>query len=234
MKQAINLRKYIIVYRRKLILNFLNNHTRFINVAAKALLFTVAIVLIDIIPCPPNEDNPKELNGIRLEILSDLEIKCNGIFTMEVRLINTSQKRFTCESTWDLPFHNVSIHILDADTREPLNYFIIDRANNTNNYVTVSPDEFIGRVFKFKIENGSMTLLNQRSIETLKSLIGEEGYKYDIGDKDFVILGLFRIFARIEVENKNKLKVKEKYIYKSLGVLESNEILVKNQCKSGK
>ena len=111
-----SLRKYIMVSRRKFILNFLNNHTRFINVVAKALLFTVAIVLIDIIPCPPNEDNPKELNGIRLEMLSDLEIKCNGIFTMEVRLINTSQKRFTFESIWDLPFHNVRINILDADS----------------------------------------------------------------------------------------------------------------------
>jgi hypothetical protein len=229
-----NLRRNILEVYKKGVLNYLNKLNKFI------ILFSCTIILMSIllpeafIQSATKEENDEIIKDIKFEILANPEIGCNGLFKLEIRLINESQNALTFESEWNLPFHRVKIVIEDAITKELLNFFTIDRRSYANNYITIFPYEFIGRIFQFKIENGTMTLLHQRSIENLESWIGEEGYSYDIEDKDFVIKAFYRIRVRLEKEKGENSNLENEYIYKDAGTLKSNEIRVKNKCKENK
>lgn len=199
------------------------------------LIHTIAIALSTfMLAYAENINKQINLNDINLEISANPEINCGDILKVEVKLINASNKRFTFISEWLLPFNNIKLHFLDIDTRKDLNFWFLDHFLRGDNLVTLYPNEFVGRIFRFKLDKGKMILLNKRSSEISKEPALINLFDYDVQSKDFIIKATFMLDARLEAEKDKKSYSKDHFIYKNLGYLESNEIVINNLCKSDK
>lgn len=195
--------------------------------------FMVIILSISMLNSADNLNQQMILKDIKLEISANSEINCGDTLKIEVKLINASNESFVFNSEWFLPSNNIKLHFLNEHTRKDLNLWYLDHYMEGVNFVKLYPDEYIGRIFLFKLDSGKMIFLNKRLSETqVKDPVLINLFDYEVKGNDFIIKAEFRLRARFESEKKIKSNSKDYYIYKELGYLESNEIVVKNLCKS--